>query len=55
MKGIKKGLKASIVVGYSDYEKKQKLHLTDDLLHLTDDLLHLTDDLLIYKKYIYVY
>ncbi|MBA7485739.1 hypothetical protein ES707_21290 [subsurface metagenome] len=46
MKGIKKGLKASTVVGYSDYEKKQKLHIRDDLLHRGDDLLHRGDDLL---------
>ncbi|MBA7525322.1 hypothetical protein ES705_17473 [subsurface metagenome] len=32
MKGEKKGLKASTVVGYSDYEKKQKLHRGHDLL-----------------------
>ena len=55
MKGEKKGLKASTVVGYSDYEKKQKLHISHDLLHISHDLLHRSHDLLIYKKCTYIY
>ncbi|MBA7575553.1 hypothetical protein ES695_10625 [Candidatus Atribacteria bacterium 1244-E10-H5-B2] len=50
MKGIKKGLKVSIVVDYRDFDKKQKLHIRDDLLHRRDDLLHHRDDLLEREK-----
>ena len=50
MKGEKKGLKASTVVGYSDYEKKQKLHISHDLLHISHDLLHISHDLLEREK-----
>ncbi len=48
MKGNKKGLKSSTVVGYRDYDKKQKLHTSNDLLHSSNDLLHTSNDLLCY-------